>query len=366
VAGSDVFPRSGSKIGSSSINQSMSVVGSDVFSTVKSGTPVPTVTLAVENPLYDSLPVRQVCDTRTGSRLSADMSRNNGKVDVIATPAFSASHQNHTSPPASVISDSVMYCGRFPAPEAGACLHCGEFRCPHRDSDEVSSVSSAGQSSAPSATPSDQPLSFQTFHPLRGPTNHDRISGSSDISTPLAASLLAGRAELLGGTPVTINRPQQLGGTGGLQLPGLVAGGGGQNQARKRMSAIEMDNGETYLAIDTNMVSPTEEVRDLGRDARDYRGGGTLSRQGLHQEWLEASLISSEAANSSTNSNATLTRGNKERGSKMSIFRNSKRHSRTDSGGTLPRKRQSKHEVAKKQAGEDHCDVASKGNDMFT
>ena len=41
----------------------MSVAGSDVFSTAKS--PVPTVTLAVENPLYDSL---RACDGRPGPR----------------------------------------------------------------------------------------------------------------------------------------------------------------------------------------------------------------------------------------------------------------------------------------------------------
>ena len=49
------------------------------------------------------------------------------------------------------------------------------------------------------------------------------------------------------------------------------------------MSAIELDNGETYLAIEPNMVSPTEKIRDPARDARDYRVGGTLSRQALHQ-----------------------------------------------------------------------------------
>jgi len=329
AVGSDVFPRSGSKIGSSSINQSMSVVGSDVFSIVKSGTPVPTVTLAVENPLYDSLPIRPTPGASQASR---------GRVDVIATPTLAAS-----SPPASVISDSVMYCGRFPAADAAACLHCGELRCPHRDIDEVSlvssAVSSAGQSSATErSAASDQPLSFQTFHPLRGPTNHDRISGSSDISTPLAASHLAGRPELL----VPVPRPEEV------VVPG-----------RKRMSAIELDNGETYLAIESNMVSPTEEFRD----PRDYRGGGTLSRQGLHQEWLEASLISSDAGNSSTHSNAPLTRGNKERGSKMSLFRGSKRNSRAESGGTLPRKRQSNKPAVVDQ---DHCDVANKANHMFT
>ena len=57
--------------------------------------------------------------------------------------------------PGSVVG-SMMYCGRFPAMEPGACLYCGELRCPHTDTDEVSLVSSAGQSSATSAAASDQ------------------------------------------------------------------------------------------------------------------------------------------------------------------------------------------------------------------
>ena len=63
---------------SSSLNQSMSMAGSDVFSGSKSGTPVPRVTLAVEKPLYDkitTLGLRQDYDTRTDAGISADMSR---------------------------------------------------------------------------------------------------------------------------------------------------------------------------------------------------------------------------------------------------------------------------------------------------
>ena len=94
----------------------------------------------------------QACDSPTLRELSR------GKVDVIVTPALAHAIATpaHASPPASVISDSVMYCGRFPAMEPGACLHCGELRCPHTDTDEVSLVSSAGQSSATSAAASDQ------------------------------------------------------------------------------------------------------------------------------------------------------------------------------------------------------------------
>ena len=130
--------------------------------------------LAVENPLYDSLPVPvQTCDS--GVRA--------------------------TSPTASLISDSVAYCGRFPAADRRQCPQCGEplaTGCPHRDLEEVevASVSSAGLSSSgggpPSTTASDQQaaLSFHTFHPRRGPSNHERSAahferGSLESDGPL-------------------------------------------------------------------------------------------------------------------------------------------------------------------------------------
>lgn len=115
--------------------------------------PVETISLAVENPLYDSLPVN-TCDIINRQR----------------------SPNRPPSPSASLISDSIAYCGRFPAADRRMCPQCGELlaECPHRDMiDEISSVSSAGQSStgqssAPSTTMSDQPISFNSFLPKRG------------------------------------------------------------------------------------------------------------------------------------------------------------------------------------------------------
>ena len=116
--------------------------------------PVDTISLAVENPLYDSLPVNNTCDILNRQR----------------------SPNRPPSPSASLISDSIAYCGRFPAADRRMCPQCGELlaECPHRDMlDEISSVSSAGQSStgrssAPSTTMSDQPISFNSFLPKRG------------------------------------------------------------------------------------------------------------------------------------------------------------------------------------------------------
>lgn len=117
---------------------------------------MPPITLAVDNPLYDSLPASQSQQIE-----EADSS--------ISHPPSEVGGQSTISPPASVISDSVAYCGRFPPPSISQCPRCGEDKeaCPHTTGD-VSSVSSyGGQSSAPSQTVSDnQPITFNTFHPF--------------------------------------------------------------------------------------------------------------------------------------------------------------------------------------------------------
>jgi hypothetical protein len=123
----------------------------------------------VENPLYDSLPaaaaVLETCDS-------------------LAARAGGGA----VSPTASLISDSIAYCGRFPPADRRQCPQCGELLagCPHRDlhEEEVASVSSsAGLSSSggggpPSSTAASdlqqQGLSFHTFHPRRGTSNHER------------------------------------------------------------------------------------------------------------------------------------------------------------------------------------------------
>ncbi len=121
--------------------------------------------LAVENPLYDSLPssAQHTCDT---------------------TPLRAS------SPTASLISDSIAYCGRFPPPDRRLCPQCGDLlaTCPHKDlhESEVASVSSGSgiggppSSTAPSSVDQQQSLaalSFHTFHPRRGGgalSNHNR------------------------------------------------------------------------------------------------------------------------------------------------------------------------------------------------
>jgi hypothetical protein len=123
--------------------------------------------LAVENPLYDSLPsssAQHTCDT----------------IPLRAS-----------SPTASLISDSIAYCGRFPPPDRRLCPQCGDLlaTCPHKDlhEAEVASVSSGsgigGPASSTAASSVDQQqslaaLSFHTFHPRRGGggalSNHDR------------------------------------------------------------------------------------------------------------------------------------------------------------------------------------------------
>jgi Leucine-rich repeat (LRR) protein len=217
--------------------------------------------LAVENPLYDQLPAREE--------------------DRIA----SAPPSDCASPPASVISDSVAYCGRFPSTEPGQCRQCGELKhlCGHTV-EEAESVSSARSSTAVSA---DQPLTFNTFQPFRPEPRGPEAGGGSEA-------------------------------------------GSGREDRRKRLSAIELPTGETYLSIESPVSAMTTSItveKDLGLVARQYRGGGTLPRPGLQQEWLEASLAPEQPP--------VLRRG-RERSSRRSVFRSSKRLS-CDRGGSLPR-----------------------------
>jgi len=280
--------------------------------------------------LYDSLPL-QTCD------------KNFDKVEE-ASSTISHPHSEGaslTSPPASIISDSVAYCGKFPVQDHRSCRQCGEpiDQCQHRAEgrDEVSSVSSCGQSSAPSVAVSDQPITFNTFHPFK--SNHDKDSAKE---TSLGTGLNDIETEKSSKAPVT-------------RLQGSNLNNGG----KKRLSAIELPSGETYLPIEQRelaVINPAALEKDLGLVAREYRGGGTLPRHGLQQEWLEASLNYSEPPSKS------LAR-TKDRGSRKSIFRNSKRSS-SDRGNSLPRRKSSAKEV-KVLKDEHSSDVAFKGKDMF-
>ena len=195
------------------------------------------VSYAVDNPLYDTLP-------QQGERL--------------------------TSPPASSISDSVGYCGEWPA-------SCGA------EEDTVSSVSSAR-----SVPLSDLPLTFNTFQPQRSRTHKHK---------------------------------------------------------HQRLSAIELPTGERMSPLATTV----EDVEGV-LAAKEYRGGGTLPRHGLQQEWLEASLNYAEAEARQE------TRAGKEKGggSRRSIFRNSRR-------STAASDRGSSHTVNM----EEHSNVGTKGREMF-
>ena len=217
--------------------------------------------VAVENPLYDSLPVASSnCDTRVAYR--------------------------PISPSASIISDSVAYCGRFPPADRRMCPKCGELQseCPHHDVlDEVSSVSSAGmsstgQSSAPSTSVSDQPLGFQTFHPLLVGCSAVNVRNSKyQSSDHLGGGSMAG------------------GSTFGSTMLSPLTAGPQSKEGKNRRSAIEFPTGETYLPIEP-AGSQLCSNSTLVMDAKEYRGGGTLPRRGgLQQEWLEASLNCSKS-----------------------------------------------------------------------
>ena len=74
-------------------------------------------------------------------------------------------------------------------------------------------------------------------------------------------------------------------------------------------------SGETYLPIEPLATSHTVGS-DLSTVAREYRGGGTLPRHSVTQQWLEASLQPEEEPG--------LERS-RDRGSRRSIFRSSRR-----------------------------------------
>jgi len=258
-------------------------------------------TLAVGNPLYDQLP------GRTGETVAS------------APPSDCTA-----SPPASIISDSVAYCGRFPPPVRGQCRQCGELErvCGHQPVEQAESVSSARSSTVLSG---DQPITFNTFHPFRAASNHDRGPESS-----------AG---------------------------GSDAGSGREESKRKRLSAIELPTGETYLSIESPGLPTSITVeKDLGLVAREYRGGGTLPRHGLQQEWLEASLARD---NDSHGESVPLRRqrSSKERSSRRSVFRSSRRLS-AERAGSLPRRKSSTRAPARPPDSE-HSEVASKSKEMF-
>ena len=256
------------------------------------------ISYAVDNPLYDSLPLTNTCDARP-------VTSNVGSVC-------------DSSEVASLISDSVAYCGRFPVKERDLCRQCGDpvSQCPHGH-DTVSSVSSGV--SGPSVAVSDQPITFNTFHPLAASSN-------------------------------TLNRLK--------------------NNKKKRLSStVETPDGETYLQItDTSApatsqrditISPANLEQDVGAAAilaaKEYRGGGTLPRHGLQQEWLEASLNYAEAENRKE-LRETKRRVEKRR----SMFR-SPRRSRDGSR----QRRRSTGSGSVCLSNDEHSLVGSKTTDMF-
>ena len=180
----------------------------------------------------------------------------------------------------------------------------------NQDTETVSSVTS-------SVTMSDLPITFNTFHPLT-------TTNSQTSST--------------------------------------------RSKQRKRLSAIETSTGETFLQIDTPMttISPATLEKDVGGilAAKEYRGGGTLPRNGLQQAWLEASLKYSE-------DQAKMEMNNlKDRGSRRSIFRQSRRsfekrnrsRRRSTGSGSVAG---STSASATCHSGDEHSMVGSKTTDMF-
>ena len=250
--------------------------------------PVPVVSVisyAVDNPLYDSLPLT-----------------------VRPQEAVAETSSDLTSASASVISDSVAYCGRFPAKSRGQC-------------DAASSVASV--SSVPQSVVSDQPITFNTFHPL------------------------------------TSSQPSSL--------------RSGHTKQRKRLSAIELPTGETLLPIsDLEVTATPANLESDIQAAKEYRGGGTLPRKGgIQQEWLEASLkyTALEAVARSESERGSVR--SKERGSRRSIFRHSTRRgqagdeNRRKSSGNRRSRRRSSEAGSVCQSNDEHSTVGSKNRDMF-
>lgn len=136
---------------------------------------------------------------------------------------------------------------------------------------------------------------------------------------------------------------------------------------RKRLSAIELPTGETYLTIEQQQEVSGIVPSDPGQEAKEYRGGaGTLPRHGLRQEWLEASLnCSSDTASNRRGDSKGLGKDSRSSGRrKSSMFRNSKRFSMEKGSGTLPRRKRSMSKEIRDDDN-DRTDVVNKDKDMF-
>ena len=265
------------------------------------GTGVSCISYAVDNPLYESLPL-------------TIKAKDGVDVDDVAESEI-------TSTAASLISDSVAYCGRFPA----------------KDRDHEDTVSSV--SSVPSVTVSDQPITFNTFHPMsKSQTCHSIKSKSSNCSSQ----------------PVNKRK---------------------QENRRKRFSAFELPTGETFMQIEAQnqhelaTISPANLEMDVGAimAAKEYRGGGTLPRHGLQQEWLEASL----KYNEDQSKLETEMKNAKDRGSKRSIFRHSRRSQKDGAEKNSFRRSRRRSTGSGSVAGsvcqsnDEHSTVGTKNRDMF-
>ena len=126
---------------------------------------------------------------------------------------------------------------------------------------------------------------------------------------------------------------------------------------QQRLSVIELPlaPGETLLPIETpsepagSCPGNLEEEEAGLLAAKEYRGGGTLPRHGLQQEWLEASLNYAEAEARQES------RPSREKGSRRSKFRSSRRSQAGSERGSC-------HNVNTES---EHSNVASKGREMF-
>ena len=113
--------------------------------------------------------------------------------------------------------------------------------------------------------------------------------------------------------------------------------------------------------------------------AKEYRGGGTLPRNGLQQEWLEASLKYTEDQSKLELRQARDRERSRDRSSRRSFFR---RESRRRSGGRerdSAAERGSLHRARRRSTGsgsvsvagsvclsnDEHSTVGSKTRDMF-
>ena len=128
-----------------------------------------------------------------------------------------------------------------------------------------------------------------------------------------------------------------------------------QKQKQQRLSVIELPTGETMMPIETSVEpaascpASTEEEGGGLLAAREYRGGGTLPRHGLQQEWLEASLNYADAEARQDS------RPREKGGARRSKFRSSRRSQAGSERGSC-------HNVNTET---EHSNVASKGREMF-